>query len=77
MKKLILAVSVAAFTVGAFAGDTCCEKEKAAAAEKAKAAASCPANKEAAKCPATGATAGKEAEKKPAEAPKADQAKKS
>lgn len=74
MKKLILAITVSAFTLGAFAGEACCDKEKAAAAEKA--AASCPASKEAAKCPATGATAQKDAEKKPAEAPK-DDAKKS
>jgi hypothetical protein len=73
MKKLILAITVAAFTVGAFAGDACCDKEKAAAAEKA--AASCPASKEAAKCPATGATAKKDGEAKPAEAPKGDQKK--
>lgn len=73
MKKLILAITVAAFTVGAFAGESCCDKEKAAAAEKDKAAASCPAAKEA----ATGSTAQKDSEKKPAEAPKDDQAKKS
>lgn len=74
MKKFILAITVAAFTVSAFAGDACCEKAKAAA-EKDKAAASCPASKEAAKCPATGATAKKDGESKPAEAPKGDQKK--
>ena len=75
MKKLILAVTVAAFTVGAFAGEGCSDKEKAAAAEKDKSAASCPASKDAAQCPATGATAKKDGEAKPTEAPKGDQKK--
>ncbi|MGC3959700.1 MAG: hypothetical protein QM813_17770 [Verrucomicrobiota bacterium] len=75
MKKLILAVAVAAFSVGAFAGEGCCDKEKAAAPEKDKAAAGCPASKDAAKCPVTGATAKKDGEAKPAEAPKGDQKK--
>jgi hypothetical protein len=74
MKKLILAVTMAAFTIGAFASEGCCDKEKAAA-DKEKAAASCPASKEAAQCPATGATAKKDGETKPAEAPKGDQKK--
>ncbi len=74
MKKLILAVTMAAFTIGAFAGEGCCDKDKAAA-EKDKAAAGCPASKEAAQCPATGATAKKDGEAKPAETPKDDQKK--
>ena len=65
MKKLILAVTVAAFTIGGFAGEGCCDKDKAAA-EKDKAAAG---------CPASGATAKKDGETKPAEAPKGDQKK--
>jgi hypothetical protein len=75
MKKLILAIAVATFTVGAFAGDACCEKEKAAVAAKDKA--TCPASKDAAQCPAAGATAKKDADKKLAESPKGAQAKKS
>jgi hypothetical protein len=74
MKKLILALTVAAFSIGAFAGDACCDKEKAAAAAKDKA--SCPASKDAAQCPA-GATAKKDAAKKPVESPKGSQANKS
>jgi hypothetical protein len=74
MKKLILAIAVATFTVGAFAGDACCEKEKAAVAAKDKA--TCPASK-GAQCPAAGATAKKDADKKLAESPKGAQAKKS
>ena len=65
MKKLILAVTVAAFTIGAFAGEGCCDKDKAAA-EKDKAAAG---------CPASGATAKKDGAPKRAEAPKGDQKK--
>ena len=65
MKKFILAITVAAFTVGAFAGDSCCDKDKAAT-EKSKEAASCPASKESAK---------KDEKSKPAEAPKGDQKK--
>jgi hypothetical protein len=37
MKKFILAITVAAFTVGAFAGDACCATEKAKTASKGKA----------------------------------------
>lgn len=39
MKKVILTLAVAAFTVGAFAGEACCSTDKAAAtaAKKAKA----------------------------------------
>jgi hypothetical protein len=66
MKKLILALTVAAFSIGAFAGDSCCDKEKAAAAAKEKAS-----------CPAAGATAKKDAAKKPVESPKGNQANKS
>lgn len=66
MKKFMLTFGLAAFAVGVFAGDACCDKEKAAAAEKEKAAAQCPAAKEA------GATAKKDAESKPAEAPKGE-----
>ncbi len=76
MKKLILAISVAAFTVGAFAGEACCDKAKAAA-DKDKVAASCPASKDVAKCPVSGATAKQDADKKPTESPKGEQAKKS
>lgn len=65
MKKLILAVTMAAFTIGAFAGEGCCDKDKAAA-EKDKATAD---------CPASGATAKKDGGTKPVEAPKGDQKK--
>lgn len=34
MKSIILAITLTAFTVGAFAGEACCAKEKAAAAAK-------------------------------------------
>ncbi len=73
MKKLILAVTVAAFTAGAFAGEGCADKDKAACGDKDKAAAGCPASKD--KCPAGGATAKKDGEAKPAEAPKGEQKK--
>ena len=62
MKKLILAITVAAFTLGAQAGgEKCCAKGKAAATAKAgaectaKTAATCTAGQ--AKCCAAGATA--------------------
>jgi hypothetical protein len=61
MKKLILAMTVAALTVGAYAGEKECPKDKAACAGKdkaccaEKAAAGCPTNK--GKCPAQGQTA--------------------
>lgn len=81
MKKLILAITVAAFTVGAYAGEGCCEQAKAADKDKAccaaKSAASCPASKDAAKCPATGATAKKGETAKKVESPKGSQASKS
>jgi hypothetical protein len=67
MKKLILAVAVAAFTVGAHAGDACCPKDKEKACCPGKAAEGCPASKDK-KCPA-GDT--KDAAKKP-EAPKGE-----
>jgi len=71
MKKLILAMTMGALTVGAYAGDVaptkdkaaCPAKEKACCATKAKAA--CPANT--AKCPAQGQSA----KNKPAQSPKA------
>lgn len=76
MKKLILTLTVAAFTVGAFAGENCAaSKDKAACGDKDKTAASCPAGKDAAKCPATGATAKKDGEAKPADASKDEQKK--
>jgi hypothetical protein len=77
MKKLILTLTVAAFTVGAFAGGENCaaSKDKAACGDKDKTAAACPAGKDAAKCPATGATAKKDGEAKPADAAKDEQKK--
>lgn len=72
MKKLILAITVATFTVGAFAGGACCDKEKAATASKDKAAATCPASKEVA-----GTTTKKDVNKKLVESPKGALAKKS
>ena len=64
MKKIILAITVAAFTFGAYAGgEKCCAKDKAAANAKAgaectaKAGATCTAGQ--AKCCAAGATAKK------------------
>jgi hypothetical protein len=81
MKKLILAMTVAAFTAGAFAGDACCEKAKAADKDKAgcadKSAAGCPAMKDAAKCPVAGEMAKKDAKPKRVESPKGSQASKS
>ncbi|MCC6819979.1 MAG: hypothetical protein IT579_04535 [Verrucomicrobia subdivision 3 bacterium] len=75
MKKFILALTVAALTVGVYAGETCpakdktaCPgKDKACCAEKAKAG--CPANK--GKCPAQGQTAKPDGNNKPAQSPKA------
>ncbi len=61
MKKLILAITVAAFSAGAFAGEACCEKSKTASADKnktacsEKATAGCPLSK--GKCPGNGETA--------------------
>jgi hypothetical protein len=81
MKKLVLAMTLAAFSIGAFAGDSCGDKDKAAAADKDKAgcaeksAAACPASKAAAQCPA-GATAKKDGAQKSADAAKDSQAKK-
>lgn len=73
MKKLILAMTVAALTVGAYAGDKACPKDKACCAEKATAG--CPADK--GKCPAQGQTAKQDAIKKPAQSPKGADANKS
>lgn len=73
MKKFVLAMTVAAFSFGALAGEGCADKDKAACGDKDKAAAGCPASKD--KCPAGGATAKKDGEAKPADAPKGDQKK--
>ncbi len=70
MKKLILGLTVAALTIGAYAGEkaagadkaACPGKDKACCAEKA---AACPADK--GKCPAQGQAA----KGKPAQSPKA------
>ena len=51
MKKLILAITVSAFTLGAFAGENCCPKDKAACAGKDKAGATCAAGKDKGGCP--------------------------
>jgi hypothetical protein len=80
MKKLILAITVAAFTVGAYANDGATKDkaacgEKAACGDKDKAAACCPAAK--GQCPASGATAKKDAGKKVVQSPKGQQASKS
>ncbi len=64
MKKMILALTVAAFAIGAQAGEGCADKDKAAAG--------CPASKD--KCPA-GETAKKDGASKPTDAPKGDQKK--
>lgn len=45
MKKIILTITVAAFAIGAFAGENCCPKAKAACASKEKAGATCSAAK--------------------------------
>ena len=45
MKSIILAITLTAFAVGAFAGETCCPKTKAACASKEKAGATCSAAK--------------------------------
>jgi hypothetical protein len=68
MKKLILALAVAAFTAGAYAGDSCCPKDKEKACCPGKAAEGCPASK--GKCPA-GETAKQDAAKK-VESPKGE-----
>lgn len=83
MKKLILAMTVAGLTVGAYAGGETCAKDKAACAgkDKDKAAcaekvtAGCPANK--GTCPAQGQTAKKDGNNKPAQSPKGADANKS
>lgn len=64
MKKFLLAMTVAAFSFGAFAGEGCADKDKAAAG--------CPASKD--KCPA-GETAKKDGATKPTDVPKGDQKK--
>jgi hypothetical protein len=74
MKKLILAMTVVALTVGAYAGEKECPKDKAACAGKdkaccaEKATAGCPANK--GKCPAQGQAAKQDPNNKPAQSPK-------
>lgn len=81
MKKLILAMTVAVLTVGAYAGDKACSKDKAACAGKdkaccaKKATAGCPANKS--KCPAQGQTAKQDGNNKPAQSPKGAESNKS
>lgn len=75
MKKLILALTVAALTAGAYAGDSCCPKDKPADAKATcpgKSAEGCPASK--GKCPAGGAA--KQDTAKKTASPK-DEAKKS
>lgn len=67
MKKLVMTVTVAAFAIGAFAGENC-NKDKAACADKDKAAASCPASK--AQCP----TSKQDAAKAQVQSPKGKQA---
>ena len=75
MKKLILAVTLSAFALGAHAGESCADKAKSGCADKA--AAGCPASKkDAAKCPDGGDTAKKKDSEKPAESAKGSQAKK-
>jgi hypothetical protein len=79
MKKLILAMTVAALTAGAYAGDKaaapdksgCAGKDKGCCAEKATAG--CPANK--GKCP--GQTAKQDGNNKPTQSPKGAEANKS
>ena len=76
MKKLILAMTVAGLTVGAYAGEKASATDKAACPGKDKACcaetstAACPANK--GKCPAQGQTAKQEGNSKPVQSPKAD-----
>lgn len=55
MKKLVLAITVAAFTVGAYAGDKCCPDKKTVAGKTDEAAAC--ATKTAAACTETTAAA--------------------
>ena len=81
MKKLILAMTVAALTVGAYAGEkaaatdkaTCRGKDKACCAEKATA--SCPANK--GKCPAQSQAAKQDGNNKSTQSPKGAESNKS
>ena len=79
MKKIILAITVTAFTLGAYAGgDKCCAKDKAAAAAKAgaectaKAGATCTADQ--AKCCAGGENAKLQASKKVIHSPRGAEA---
>ena len=79
MKKYIALLTVAAFAVVGYAGDTkacadkdkaaCSAKDKAACAEKGKAA--CPASAEAASCCPGGKMAKKDGTKKIVQSPKA------
>ena len=81
MKKLILAMTVAALTVGAYAGEKECPKDKAACAGKdkaccaEKATAGCPTNK--GKCPAQGQAAKQDGNNKPTQSPKGAESNKS
>ena len=81
MKKLILAMTVAGLTVGAYAGEKACAKDKAACAGKEKTAcaekatAGCPSNK--GTCPAQGQTAKKDGNNKNLQSPKGADASKS
>jgi hypothetical protein len=71
MKRLIIAMAVTAFTVGAYAGEACAAKDQAACADKAKVAATCPASKkDMAQCPAGGVAAKKDGQKNVARSPK-------
>lgn len=82
MKKIILAITVAAFTFGAYAGgEKCCAKDKAAGTAKAgaectaKAGAACTADK--AKCCAGAEAAKLQANKKVVHSPRGAEAAKS
>ena len=71
MKKIILAITVAAFTLGAYAGgEKCCAKDKAAGT--AKAGAECTAGS--AKCCAAGEAAKLQASKKVVHSPRGAEA---
>jgi hypothetical protein len=79
MKKLILAMTVAGLTFGAYAGDKAAAQDKSGCAGKdksccaQKATAGCPANK--GKCP--GQTAKQDGNNKPTQSPKGAEANKS
>jgi len=78
MKKLILAITVAAFTIGAYAGEGCCAKAKAAAEAKDNTAcAGKTADASKAACPVATEAAKQDASKKNVQSPRGAETNKS